>query len=275
MLMPQNPRKVFIYIALPCEAKPLVDYFGLKKDTTVKPFAVYCNRDICLTVTGVGKNAMAAGVAYTQALFASVENPVLLNIGIAGHSDHALGGLFLIDKIIDADSQKNYYPPLVFTPPCPAMGIRTASKPQLDYSQPCLYDMEASAFYETAARFTTGELIHCLKVVSDNKEAPAETIRPQQVAALIAAHLAAIEGVIDRLGALAARLIEPTPPLFEPLLQQYYFTASEKIQLRNLLRRWEVMTGQSPVELDQIELDNGKAVLKWLTQQLNKTDFYL
>jgi len=61
-----NPPRIFIYAALPCEAKPLVEHFKLKKDTTIQPFAVYLNQDICLTVTGLGKSAMAAGVAYKK-----------------------------------------------------------------------------------------------------------------------------------------------------------------------------------------------------------------
>ncbi|MDD1641498.1 MAG: hypothetical protein LUQ68_08440 [Methylococcaceae bacterium] len=142
-MMHQSAHKIFIYTALPCEAKPLVEHFGLKKDVSVQPFAVYLNHDICLTVTGLGKSAMAAGVAYTQALFAKVEHPVILNIGIAGHKDHLLGDLFLIDKIIDIDSQKSYYPSLIFTPPCPTDSIQSSSKPQLDYDHPYLCDMEA------------------------------------------------------------------------------------------------------------------------------------
>ncbi|MDP3589712.1 MAG: hypothetical protein Q8R54_04155, partial [Methylobacter sp.] len=230
-MMQTNPPRIFIYAALPCEAKPLVEHFNLKKDTTVQPFAVYLNQDICLTVNGLGKSAMAAGVAYSQALFASVEHPVLVNIGIAGHIDHALGSLFLIDKINDFDSQKSYYPPLVFTPPCPTVSIQTVSRPQLTYDRHHLCDMEASAFYETAVRFSTGELIHCLKVISDNELSPAENIQPKQVATLIAAHVAAIETLLAELGRLAALITAPEPKLFGELTQRYHFTVSEQGQL--------------------------------------------
>jgi len=146
--------QIFIYAALPCEAKPLVEHFKLKKDTSVKPFNVYFNNDIYLTVTGIGKCAMSAGVAYTQAVFKTVENPVLLNVGIAGHRYYALGSVYLIDKIIDGDSGKNYYPPLVFTPPCSTAAIQTSSRPQLNYDHSYLCDMEASAFYDAATRFS-------------------------------------------------------------------------------------------------------------------------
>ncbi len=272
---PQYEHKVFIYIALPCEAKPLVKHFDLKKNVSIEPFAVYFNHDICLTVTGLGKSAMAAGVAYTQALFASAGHPVIVNIGIAGHKDHAVGSLFLIDKIIDVDSQKNYYPPLVFTPTCPTGSIQTASKPQLGYDQPHLCDMEASAFYETATRFSSGELILCLKVISDNQLSPAEDIDPKQVSALIAAHVLTIGALLTHATGLAEQITTLKPIQYEQLLQRYYFTASEWMKLNNQLTRWAALTHKPIPDFDETRLHNGKDLLNWLDQLIGKTDFYL
>ncbi len=278
-MMQQILPRIFIYAALPCEAKPLVGHFKLKKDTTVQPFAVYLNRDICLTVTGLGKSAMAAGVAYSQALFASIEHPVLVNIGIAGHKRHVLGSLFLIDKITDVDSKKSYYPSLVFTPPCPTANIQTVSRPQPDYDQQHLCDMEASAFYEVAVRFSTGELIHCLKVISDNELSPAENIQPKQVSQLIAAHVATIETLLAELSRLATLITEPESKLFEQLIQRYHFTVSEQGQLKNQLSSWAVLShNQVPgfeTLFDQAHLHKGKDVLSWLDRQINNIEFSL
>ena len=274
-MMRPNAHKIFIYTALPCEAKCLVEHFGLKKDVTVQPFTVYLNHDICLTVTGVGKSAMAAGVAYTQALFASVEHPVMLNIGIAGHKYYSLGSLFLIDKIIDVDSQKNYYPSLNVTPPCPTGSIQTSSKPQLNYDQLHLCDMEASAFYETAVRFSSSELILCLKVISDNQISAVENIQPKQVAALIAAHLVTIESLLARAAALAELINTPEPRQFKYLIQRYHFTVNERMQLKNQLSRWNVVTNHQSLEIDEIRLHSSKDVLRWLDMRINNADFYL
>jgi len=272
----QNPLRIFIYAALPCEAKPLIEHFKLKKDTAVQPFAVYLNHRICLTVTGLGKSAMAAGVAYTQALFASVEHPLLINIGIAGHKHHALGSLFLIDKITDVDSGKSYYPPLAFTPPCPTASIQTLSKPQLVYDPQHLCDMEASAFYETAVRFSTGELIHCLKVISDNEASPAENIQPKQVAALIAAHVAAIEALLAESSRLAGLITAPEQPkLLEQLMQRYHFTVSEQGQLKNRLSRWSALTDAEVPEFDKDRPAKAKDVLLWLDRQIDRVEFTL
>lgn len=275
MKQQNNVPLIFIYTALPCEAKPLVEYFGLKKATSIQPFAVYFNHDICLTVTGLGKSAMAAGVAYSQALFASVEYPVLVNIGIAGHKYHELGSLFLIDKITDADSRKSYYPPLVFTPPCSTANIQTVSRPQPGYDPQYLCDMEASAFYETAARFSSGELIQCLKVISDNELSPAENIQPKQAALLIATHIATIEAVLAELSRLAKMITVPEPKLFGQLTQRYHFTVSEQGQLKSQLSRWLTLTQDQALEFDETVFHKGKDVLFWLDQQINKVEFSL
>jgi len=274
-MMRQYTHKIFIYTALPCEAKPLVAYFSLKKDVTVQPFAVYLNHDICLTVTGLGKSAMAAGVAYTQALFASVEHPVMLNIGIAGHRDHPLGGLFFINKIIDIDSQRSYYPSLTFTPPCPTGSIQTVSKPRPNYDQSHLCDMEVSAFYETAVRFTSSEMILCLKVISDNQLSPVGNIQPKQVALLIAAHLALIESLLALTVAKAESITAVEPKLFDELIQRYHFTVNERMQLKNQLSRWNIVTDHQSLAFDEAPLHSSKDVLHWLDLKINNTDFYL
>ena len=274
--MHQHIRKIFIYTALPCEAKPLVEHYNLKKDVTVQPFAVYLNHEICLTVTGLGKSAMAAGVAYSQALFATVECPVvILNIGIAGHKDYPLGSLFLIDKIIDVDSQRNYFPSVITSSSCHTGSIQTFSKPQLNYNQSYLCDMEASAFYETAVRFSSSELIFCLKIISDNELSAVENIHPKQVAALITVHLATIELLLKHLAAKAETLNTPEPKLFRQLIDRYHFTVNERMQLKNQLSRWSVVTDHQPLEFDEASLHSGKDALRWLNLKINSTDFYL
>lgn len=273
--MQQYKYKVFIYTALPCEAKPLVDFFCLKKQMSVTAFAVYANQNICLTVTGCGKAAMAAGIAYTQALSAQDRRPVMLNIGIAGHPEHFLGEVFLIEKITDADSGKSYYPPLVFTPPCGTENIQTASKPQLAYLLPCLYDMEVSAFYETATRFAYAELIHSLKVVSDNKTSPADMIHPKQVSELIAAQMGTINDVISALIMLAEQLPVTAHQQFAQLISRYRFTAAEKQLLAKQLSRYTLLTGNQSVDIDGRQFPSGKALLGWLQQQIDESEVLL
>jgi adenosylhomocysteine nucleosidase len=273
--MSKSARTIFIHTALLCEARPLIEHFRLKKDLSSHPFELYGNDRICLTVTGLGKSAMAAGIAYTQVKAGLPDNPILLNVGIAGHADHGLGSAFLAGRIIDADTSKKYYPPLAFSPPCAVGTIRTGSRPQLDYTEPHLYDMEASAFYETSVRFTTGELIQCLKVVSDNRQTPADQIRPKQAAEWIAAQLPVLEALLAELERLRRTISSAEPEQLRNLLDHVHFTANERQQLRQQLARWDCLTGGKPLEIEDIAFGNGKAVLAWLARQIDALDFVL
>ncbi|MGR9115157.1 MAG: hypothetical protein ACU85E_05275 [Gammaproteobacteria bacterium] len=261
---------VFIYTALACEAKPLVARYHLKKESRLQPFAVYRNGNICLTVTGLGKTAMAAGVAYTQAIYAGTGQPILINLGVAGQQTQAIGKPFIVHKIIDAETGKRFYPVPAFAFPCASAAIMTASKPQLDYDHAHLCDMEASAFYETASRFTTGELIQCLKVVSDNQTVPAIGLDAKQVTDLIARNLGVLDSLVSEMNRLA-RQIHPgqSDDCFDRLVGLYRFTVSEQSQLKNLLLKWQALTEHRPLKFDSGDMKNGKDILRWLEQQID------
>ncbi len=267
---------LYIYVALPCEAKPLVERFKLKKQLAVKLFAVYLSKDICLTVTGLGKSAMAAGVAYTQGLFSSVNPAILINLGVAGHRDFELGTLYLMTKITDADSQRSYYPSLVFSLPYLTASIQTVSKPVVDYDSIALCDMEASAFYETAIRFVSSEFIFCLKVISDNQTSTVENIKPKQVVAWIEKHLEAVEYLLK----LAFKQTEFSKKncnlvLFAQLKDQYHFTMNEREQLKSLIDKWNVLTNHQHLECDQTGLTTAKSVIQWLDVKISQVEYLL
>jgi adenosylhomocysteine nucleosidase len=274
-MMSSNTYKIFIYTALPCEAKPLIEHYKLKKDLTVHAFAVYLNNDICLVVSGLGKSAMAAAVAYSQARYIAIEHAVLVNIGTAGHRQYPLGELFLIDKITDSDSKKSYYPALITTAPCRRASLQTVSKPQTEYHASELCDMEASAFYETAVRFTTNELILCLKVISDNQDSSIDAINAKQVTALIATQLSIIAALLIKVSEIAALITAPEPQLFYQLLEHYHFTAQQRQQLKSQLSRWDILTDHQSLLLEATNLVSGKDVLLWLDSRLNMIKFYL
>jgi hypothetical protein len=157
--------RVFIFFALACEAKALIQFFDLKKDLDTHLYSIYKTDDILLTVTGVGKVAMAGAVAYSLALFNSCRAPAIINIGIAGHKTYSIGKLVRVAKIIDDDTGKVHYPPIVGKNVADTAVLKTVSKAVIHYEADQLYDMEASAFYETAIRFSSSELVHCIKVV--------------------------------------------------------------------------------------------------------------
>lgn len=269
--MTPHSYKIFFYLALPCEAKPLIAHYNLKKDLNIDVFSVFGHDDICLTVTGLGKTAMAAAVAYTQAMFNS-PNPVLVNVGVAGHKEFAIGDLFLADNIVDMDSGRCFYPPLVLKTDMSSCGVFTKAVAQLQYEHTALCDMEASAFYETAIRFTSSELVQCLKVVSDNAKQPAHLLNAEQVSRLLQTQCQTIAEFVARVALLKLPFEQPHA-LFEQLTQRYHFSTSAKTQLQSLLQRWAVLTDNQPLAIETITFKHSKELLNWLEWQLNQTCF--
>ena len=271
----QNQQSVFIYTALPCEAGALISRLQLKKKLHIRPFAIYTNTDVCLTVTGPGKSAMAAGVAYSQAKFSKIAHPILLNVGIAGHLDAPLGQLFIADKITDADSGRNYYPPRLFDLACTSAAVLTVAKPEDKYQQKnVLYDMEASAFYETAVKFSTAELIQSIKVISDNQASPAQNIKSKQVAELIATHVDTFVEIQEQLQGLAKEIEGREPEFYQIYSEQWHFTVSQKHRLKELLCRWQVLSNGKDPNIN-FQLVNAKAVLSEIEQKISCINFFL
>ncbi|MGR8999558.1 MAG: hypothetical protein ACU88J_11000, partial [Gammaproteobacteria bacterium] len=121
----------------------------------------------------------------------------------------------------------------------------------------------------------SGELILCLKVISDNQFSTAENIQPKQVSALLAAHVLTIEALLKVASGLEKQITAFKSLQFEQLIQRYYFTASERMKLNNQLTRWTVLTRKPIPDFDQSRLLKGKDLLNWLDQLIDKTDFYL
>jgi nucleoside phosphorylase len=265
----------FIFTALPCEAKPLVAHFKLKKHPATHPFALYHNDNIALTVSGCGKIAMAAAVAYSLAWFKHSSHPVLLNVGIAGHKNAPLGELFAAHKITDVESGKHFYPQPIAKLPCATLAINTVTSAETQYPDEDLYEMEASAFYEIAVRFTSSELIQAFKMVSDNQHSSITKIDAGLVSALIEAKVADLAEGIKNIQALAQRLDEPELPYYQFVLQRWHFSVTAALQLKALLQHWNVLTEYAALDFSEVELKHSKAVLLWLEQKINSLAFHL
>jgi len=267
--------KRFIFTALPCEAKPLVAHLKLKKDLQAHPFALYANQDTALAVSGCGKVAMAAAVAYSMAYFNATEQPVLLNVGIAGQQTQPVGSLFAAHKITDVDSGKNYYPQLQSPLPCATLAINTVSKPNRLYTGDGLYEMEASGFYEIASRFSCAELIQAFKVVSDNQDCSLDTLHEKLVSELILTQVLAIVAGLDALETTAHCLPSVLLKDYQHALERWHFTVNAQLQLKGLLQRWQVLSNHRALDFDEVELKHSKAVIAWLEEKIACLPFSL
>jgi adenosylhomocysteine nucleosidase len=267
--------KRFIFTALPCEAKPLVAHLKLKKECQSHPFALYANQDTALAVSGCGKVAMAAAVAYSMAYFNAAEQPILLNVGIAGHQTQAVGSLFAAHKICDVDSGRNYYPQLQSPLPCATLAINTVSQPNRLYSGNGLYDMEASGFYEIACRFSCAELIQAFKVVSDNQDCSLDAINEKFVSELIGTQVLAIVEGLDNLETTANYLPSVILDDYQHALERWHFTVNAQLQLKGLLQRWQVLSNHCVLDFDEVALKDSKAVFNWLENKIACLPFAL
>lgn len=265
----------FVFCALACEAKPLIQAWRLKKLAQKLPFAMYANQDYLVVITGIGKTAMAGAVGYTLGFFANAQRPLLLNLGIAGHRCYPLGTLYLADKIVDSATGRSFYPQLPFSVTCATHAVATQTQPRNDYVDDYLYDMEASAFYETAVKFTSSESIHSLKIVSDNNRSPLENINERLVEDYCSRQLNVIDSLITQMVSLRQSLPQEDAELYEQLCEQFHFTATNAAKLKTLLLRGKLLLGDQRLAWRDANLNNGKELIAWLENQLDKTEFYL
>ena len=230
-----------IVVALPAEARPLVDHFKLKA-LDGHPYRLYVGEDIHLIISGVGKVASAAAVAYLRARLGPT--PIAwLNIGIAGHAQAEVGTAILAHKVLDVGSGKSYYPVFAGPPSCSTDLLYTVDKPESSYEIGSACDMEASGFCDTALRFSSAELVHCLKVISDNPNSSWSDLNAHTISQLILAQLEKMEIVgrtmADMARELAVRRADPCE--LAEILAHWRFTTTQQHRLRGLLQRWQIL----------------------------------
>ncbi len=191
--------------ALQCEASPLIDHYGLKHLHKAGLFRIYHDdeQNISVTVSGVGKLAAAAATSYSYAMLACRRNDVWINLGVAGHRDFAIGGLYLAKRIEDAGSARVWYPEIQIDTAIPGANVLSLDRPSTDYGD-ALFDMEAAGFIAIACRFATAELVHSIKIISDNAEMPAGKITAGAVTELVHAVLVETAALASQLDVLAS-----------------------------------------------------------------------
>lgn len=235
-------------VALEAEARPLRERFRLAAVAGAHGFRLYRNDTTALIVSGIGPISAAAAVGYLQATLAPPGPHGWLNLGCGGHRRLAPGSALLAHSI-RAGGGRCWYPPLVFEPPCPTAALISVERPETDYPEDAVYEMEAAGFYPSACRFASAELVQVLKIVSDNAATPASTLTPAAIERLLAGQLELIATLCARLQALAAelaRLAQP-PAGLAAARERWRLSVSQTRQLRELLRRYQLLCPEAPV----------------------------
>ena len=167
-----------IVTALYIEAKPIIDYFKLKSSNEI-----FKNDKINLIITSEGKIKSAIN---TTLLLTKYKYPTL-NFGIAGSNKFDINKGFFIHKIVDTDTDFNYYPDFFKQN---STTLYTVSKPNKYYS---LVDMEGSGFFEACYKFLNVNEIMLYKIVSDTPTSP---IKKEIIPCLIKNHINIIEELL-------------------------------------------------------------------------------
>ncbi len=260
-----------VIVALPCEARPFIDHWRLRAVTDFPGFRCYARDQVRLLVSGVGKVAAAAAVAACQAYFRVAVDQVWCNTGVAGHARLPLGSAVWAGKIRDTGNGQCWYPPLLPQLSLPVRELCTVDTPVTDYAGDRLYDMEAAGFYPTALRYASAELVHSLKVVSDNASQSVAAVRPELVENLMCKQLPACLQLLDALADLA-RQIAPDQEylqLRQEVLTGRHFSAYQQRTVSQLLQRYLALGGSTQCLRDQgLPLADGGAVIRWLQATL-------
>lgn len=224
-------------IALHCEAKPIIDLYRLKKSSRYRTFDLYENNHMQCVISGIGKTSAAAATAWVGALNHRATSTVWINLGIAGAATQPVGEIFWLHKITDPSLNRRYYPIPIFPKHLKSIACISLDQPDNDYDRESVYDMEASAFFATATRFSSGEQVHCLKVISDNQQQAIKLDKPG-VSQLIQQKSSIIHDFTQNLLKLNQQLVklEVSPILWQQVLQQAHFSQTQQAQLKTLLR---------------------------------------
>ena len=267
---------IHLFCALKSEAKPVIEKYQLQHCPDAGLFTIYINegQDLSLTVSGVGKLSMAGAVIYTASFLGASGENGWLNFGIAGHQDLEIGSTRLANKISDEASGKTWFPQIVFNSVVSGAPLITVDKPVSVYPGSTMYDMEAAGFYNSVCRFATAELAHSLKIVSDNELSPTEKINNALVNRLITDNLKAIDSVIFQLSGLSNELkqSEKLEDMYQSFIARWHFTQTEKIKLKQLLLRWQILlSNSSPLSGFSKQSQTGKEILNHLQHILDTT----
>ena len=274
----------FIVCALSAEAKPLISALSLRRDTTVCPYDTFFSEDSSsvLVISGMGTIAAASATTYLLTRFGfKKEEDFFINFGSCAG---AAPGLHLVNKIHDEVTGRDFYPDMLYDlsscglPASSEKALVTVSKVVSSLADPSLlYEMEASAIFQAAARFVPPHRMIFLKYVSDSGTDDPKKITAALLTEWAEKHVAKVVSVLDHLKdiseesnpidedlflgtALALRLSET---MRYELHQLFEYAATEGIDMGKILSDLEKV-GRIPASSKR----DGKEVLDVIRQRL-------
>ena len=175
--------------ALKAESDPFIQHLSLKKDGALDfPYFVNQKLNVGLIGVGVGKKNIKSRINDFFKLINHKEVQ-FINIGIAGgkKSRTNIGDLFIINKILDDNSDKKYYPEIIIDHGLNESSITTVGAPIHDGGKKydTLVDMEAHEIFSTCSRLVPVHNISIIKLVSDHMDGQELFTQPSIVSELL------------------------------------------------------------------------------------------
>jgi len=189
-----------ILSALKAESDPLVKYFQLKRNSSFQ-FPVFVNNDLCLIGIGIGKAKVQERI-YSFLETASGDFIQFINIGIAGgkNENSELGQIYLINKIVDDNTDLSYYPDILIKHSLAERSVTTVNKGITDggTSYKTLVDMEASEIFKICSKKIPVHHIAFLKIISDYMDLDAMSFNPKSISSFITSNLGLIDSFLNQ-----------------------------------------------------------------------------
>ena len=245
--------------ALKAESDPFIQHLSLKKDGALDfPYFVNQKLNVGLIGVGVGKKNIKSRINDFFKLINHKEVQ-FINIGIAGgkKSRTNIGDLFIINKILDDNSDKKYYPEIIIDHGLNESSITTVGAPIHDGGKKydTLVDMEAHEIFSTCSRLVPVHNISIIKLVSDHMDGQELFTQPSIVSELLKEKMDEIIYFINQFK-LIDEMVRPI--LFkkdmvwiENTKRKYLLTASQVDQLIKYAKGYRLRNNENQLpELD-------------------------
>ena len=182
-----------------------------------------------------------------------------------------IGDIFFINELRNYDHDKVHYPFILPQLKIKNAMLKTYDKPQNNYQNSFLFDMESWGFFNIVQRKITRELIAIIKIISDNSIETISFISKDFVKKLVkekVEYLVSLRNIGYSLSRIEMER-KKEPYLFSDITKNIHFTFSQREQLKKFLIRWDVHFPKRPLFPEIKDLKDAKSVLGYLESSLD------
>ena len=147
----------------------------------------------------------------------------------------------------------------------------TVDKPETNYGNGLLFDMEGSAVFEIACRLSCQQLVLVLKIVSDGPNIDVKELTRKMISGLVSDSISEIVKLVGKLEILTNKEYDrlESPVAYYAIKKKWHFSQSQEYQLMHLVRRWQAMAQNKELMPYVDECKDAKSVIRKLSIKLD------